>query len=617
MDLDSSNPFLKDGNPISPQPHPESRGRTWVRGWWLEVVGVLVSLLCTASILVILIVMDGQPLGQWKLPYLSLPTTLSIFTTTSKSAILFGIGAAISQEKWRHFTQRRPQRLIDLDLFDQASRGPQGSFFLLFKKPKVLASWGALATLLLLAVDPTVQQIIDLPTDDDQVDDGKASFGLAHNYSHGYRNPNMRDTLPDDSGLFRVEAATADVAMQGAMYRGLYNLDDPAVYNCNSNCTWPGPFFSLGFASTCLDVKEATLKASNVSFYDDSPQGTGGILTTPGNVSLKAVFSSTSWQPVVSVNSSRLLTVKVERDEKGVATSISIPPDIARMAVFRAPYDATNYNLLRKSIEIIECDIRLVVHRYSNVEVINNNFTIGSQETIALDHAQVTNRNESYTATFKVHSAPAEPEVPVMTVSMADLTTILAFLSSDRFVGIIYAGEGELTPEPQGISDAFLAGNISQSFENMAKSMTNQLRSTYDVTAEGTSIYQVITVKVRWFWIIPTLVTQVISVVFCFLVILKSSRSNKPGRGIVKLWKDSTLAVLTHSVAGNAGSNGLSETESGHSGAYISSSKVMTDIVTEIKADVDTAAGVYINGPKVTTLKELKTWGEKVEGRIV
>jgi len=44
------------------------------------------------------------------------------------------VTAALSQQKWTRFT-RRSQRLGDLDIFDEASRGVWGSSLLLSLRP--------------------------------------------------------------------------------------------------------------------------------------------------------------------------------------------------------------------------------------------------------------------------------------------------------------------------------------------------------------------------------------------------------------------------------------------------------------------------------------------------
>lgn len=209
MDSDYSNPFLKDGQQQPQHPIQQQQHQSWLRGWWFEILAVLTSLCCTAGIIIILIVVENNLLDDWKLPYLSIPTTLSILTTASKSALAFAVSGAISQHKWLHF-RNGSRRLIDFDLFDQASRGPYGSVFLLLKRPKVLANLGAIAILLSLAVDPSVQQIIDLNPREVEVEDGRASFGLAHQY-HGGGGQNAVSGERGDQDIVTIEGESFSI----------------------------------------------------------------------------------------------------------------------------------------------------------------------------------------------------------------------------------------------------------------------------------------------------------------------------------------------------------------------------------------------------------------------
>lgn len=52
----------------------------------------------------------------------------------------------------------------DFEIFDNASRGPLGSFLLLIRsKGRALAALGAIITLFSLALDPFFQQVVDFP----------------------------------------------------------------------------------------------------------------------------------------------------------------------------------------------------------------------------------------------------------------------------------------------------------------------------------------------------------------------------------------------------------------------------------------------------------------------
>lgn len=91
------------------------------------------------------------------------------------------MAACISQSKWLHFNTAT-RTLGDLDLFEEASRGPVGSLKLLATRPRGLASIGSMATVLALGLDVFIQQIMRFAPVDVARDDGNALFGLTHSY---------------------------------------------------------------------------------------------------------------------------------------------------------------------------------------------------------------------------------------------------------------------------------------------------------------------------------------------------------------------------------------------------------------------------------------------------
>ena len=136
------------------------------------------------AVIVILFRMQDHPLSQWGF-FISLNATIAIFITAAKSSAMFVVAACISQSKWRHF-RLHPRKLHELDILEDASRGPWGSLRLLATTlPWKLATIGAFATVLALGVDTFAQQVISVDTRDVRVGDGRASFGLAHTYHGG------------------------------------------------------------------------------------------------------------------------------------------------------------------------------------------------------------------------------------------------------------------------------------------------------------------------------------------------------------------------------------------------------------------------------------------------
>ena len=109
------------------------KGSHWYRIWWLEIATLVLSLVCLAANVGILLALDGRKLQDWKLANVEVtPNTLvSILATISKSALLLPIAEGISQLKWPYF-QRGAHRVLDFEIFEDAARGPLGSMVLVW-----------------------------------------------------------------------------------------------------------------------------------------------------------------------------------------------------------------------------------------------------------------------------------------------------------------------------------------------------------------------------------------------------------------------------------------------------------------------------------------------------
>lgn len=92
-------------------------------------------------------------------------TLIGLFSTLSKSAMLLVVSKRISQLKWVYIEQRG-QRLIDLQIFDDASRGRLGAVAFLFRIRwrAVVASGGSILVILALAQDAFYQEVFSTYT---------------------------------------------------------------------------------------------------------------------------------------------------------------------------------------------------------------------------------------------------------------------------------------------------------------------------------------------------------------------------------------------------------------------------------------------------------------------
>ncbi|KAF7714310.1 Uncharacterized protein PECH_000438 [Penicillium ucsense] len=132
----------------------------WGVVWILEILACLVSIALLAAIIGFLSHYDGQSLPEW--PYaITLNALVSVLSTAMKAAIAFITTQCLAQLKWLWFRQKN--RLSDLTLLDDASRGPVGAFKVLYSfLPRHLVTFGCVILVLAVATDPFVQQVISI-----------------------------------------------------------------------------------------------------------------------------------------------------------------------------------------------------------------------------------------------------------------------------------------------------------------------------------------------------------------------------------------------------------------------------------------------------------------------
>lgn len=177
--------------------------------WTWELFSILASLACLAAIVTVLAVVDQKPLAWWKFP-IRPNALIAVFSAVAKATFLLPVAECISQSKWHHFS-RGPRPLADLQRFDDASRGPWGSFMFLFSRrpthTTLLASLGCIITISALAVDPFTQQIISYPSRSTQLN-AFASTAVATAYDGG----NFTKSGTFDPGMYVHQASSVKIA---------------------------------------------------------------------------------------------------------------------------------------------------------------------------------------------------------------------------------------------------------------------------------------------------------------------------------------------------------------------------------------------------------------------
>ncbi|KAF4844150.1 hypothetical protein CGCSCA4_v007705 [Colletotrichum siamense] len=219
--------------------------------WKYEFLAIIVSVLAFIAMIILLKVSDGKP--QPKFAYsINLTTTIAIFTTLLRAAMVFVVAEVIGQCKWLWMDQPRPLRHVEH--FDNAGRGIWGSLRLLFLtlKPK-LTILASLIVITSYAVGPFVQQAVKT-------------------YPYAYVGAQAGGS--GDSAVIKNLRVAPELQMTAL--NGLL-ADTPTgsvnLFQCDSgNCTFPlrGPgvtHTSLGLCSTCTDVRSKLLESRHISNF--------------------------------------------------------------------------------------------------------------------------------------------------------------------------------------------------------------------------------------------------------------------------------------------------------------------------------------------------------------
>ncbi|OCT45850.1 hypothetical protein CLCR_01427 [Cladophialophora carrionii] len=222
-------------------------GGFW-HNWWSEMTFLILMFGAFAAIVAVIAPYQHRRLPSW--PYsITINALIAVFTVILRGSILFIATKTLSQQKWIWFGGPHARPLFDLSRFDNASRGPWGSFLLVLSLHgrSLLATLGALITVLTIAIDPFAQQVV-------------------HYYSCSQASTGTNATMPR-TGLFqeagsvqlRVNANTVTPGLASAINAGVFSAEAAKriTSDCPSgNCQFSEPYHTLGYCSNCSDISD-------------------------------------------------------------------------------------------------------------------------------------------------------------------------------------------------------------------------------------------------------------------------------------------------------------------------------------------------------------------------
>ncbi|KLU86477.1 hypothetical protein MAPG_05489 [Magnaporthiopsis poae ATCC 64411] len=332
-------------------------------GWFIEMAALVFSVLCLGGIVGVLVAISNRPVREWAAVTGITPNAvISLLSTLCKTALLMPVASCIGQLKWRHFDSE-PRRLVDLDVFDGASRGPAGALtmFLHSSTRSTVAAVGALLTIVALVADPFSQQLITVETRQVVSQTGVAFFSSSLVYDSGATLRQQR--------TFRAGSRTVDSNMYGAVLEGVFSAATPETsFECStSNCTWPGTYDFLGVVSSCANV---TLETPAVCNGADGGGDASCTYTTPGGI----VIDARRYQADGMSHSTVLKAVAASPN------STAEPASIVKYAVWKSTPDGW----LTGTFDVTECSLEFAAIYYANVSVTNNKLAVGASAAFPL-----------------------------------------------------------------------------------------------------------------------------------------------------------------------------------------------------------------------------------------
>ncbi|KAF2119205.1 hypothetical protein BDV96DRAFT_472440, partial [Lophiotrema nucula] len=234
-----------------------SASKNVVKRWLVEIISWSLSAACMGGIVAMLLVYKNDRVPRWPLG-LTLNAYISVLAKVASASLLLPVSEALGQLKWSWFRGDNSKKMWDFELFDNASRGPWGSFLLLVRtKGTTLAALGAAVTVFALALDPFFQQVVDLP-ERWRLQEEQGSVPRAISYEPFSAGREYR------SGMQSLEL---DTNLQGITFHYFYDngtlpltfgkgkrVDIPLACP-NRNCTWPA-YESLSVCNKCVEASD-------------------------------------------------------------------------------------------------------------------------------------------------------------------------------------------------------------------------------------------------------------------------------------------------------------------------------------------------------------------------
>ncbi|EMD87167.1 hypothetical protein COCC4DRAFT_84582 [Bipolaris maydis ATCC 48331] len=562
-----------------------------LKSWALEIFSLLISALSIGAMIVILSRQNKKPITDWRFA-LTLNTVISTLGTTSRTTLAFALSACIGQQKW-NWLYRKPDTIRSFERFDGASRGPWGSSKLLFwLRFRHWAALGALMTVGTVAFDPFLQAILSTYGQLDNASANPAATigqtlkmegGSIIEFSAG---PIGWENTSSGMVSYTASQSRPDFGIVSSIYSGFQDATPiPVAFTCpTGNCTWP-IFVSAAVCSSCQDVSSALTFTSKTG-----KNGTN--VPMPNNIDIEAPYSVFSlpeseirnWNLGIDVKdgdwykyataattSRTFMTVKILYNARHSLRYKSLQTLLMAFQVIKAPEEWLSAKVSWESSHPVatECALYLCANAYQTksensilhehvvtswaIKNPDSNKIIrplkpGQEDDIDADGYDLYNPSVNLERHDLLLDIPQDQgiatDVQHVNISHTMIRSTIDYLKA--FTS--YTRRDSKTPaslivfpypdSPPFVDALWDSESLNKTFQNVASSLTNQIRNTSPKRHNGTVKEWVIHVHVDWAYMAFPATILVFGTLYVILIIFESSRLKLP------VWKESAIPTL-------------------------------------------------------------------------
>ncbi|KAI1470290.1 uncharacterized protein F4812DRAFT_449874 [Daldinia caldariorum] len=558
--------------------------------WNLEIGALVISFGALAALIALLIYVDGRPLSDWK-GSVSVNVIISGLGAVSRTSLGFAISSCLGQAKWNWF-KRRPDNLVAFDRFDEASRGPWGSLWLIiWLRIRHWIAIGALVTILLMAFEPFLQAVISFPGQSDpSADSPMIQLSRSENLDVGSYTGDpstgvgaLQLTPSEITLSIDPFLSIPDLGMLSSFNNGFYNssrLEQPTTsFTCpTANCTWP-VFTSLAVCSSCSNITDHVKRSheygSNKGTLSSNTKNIVANytinslpslnLSNPADIDLdegKTLFSQ-----VAFMSATRITDPKLTLAYQNLTTMITA------VEILRAAQEYETGELIwdKTPVSATECALYFCANAYESVvekgvltEKIVASWAerdFGSYRNISdvrhFDDYEKWNNYSLFSQygdfqrsdlvlfipddEIKKHKLP-EDVGRRFNLTENTIGSTVRFVNDDLLNPVMTWPVGMNTDAVPVAKALYQSQDLSATFNQVAWTVSNWMREISNATAPGVGEEWVIHIRVNWYYMILPLITLSFGFLFCIWTIIDTHRLR------LNPWKTSLIATLTHSV---------------------------------------------------------------------